>query len=185
MLRLIIDEGLYIEYPLTLKNRFIEGAPFRRRIDMRIFWIVMIPVLLALTAGCAEKEPLLENELKTEIRAVILQSEAWWNDGSIEGYMGSYWKSPDLRFASGGKVTFGWQKTLDGYLKRYPDRAAMGRLTFSDLDITVLSHESALVFGAWELARDNDLPHGLFTLLLRRFDGGWRIVHDHTSSRLL
>ncbi len=144
--------------------------------------MILIPVLLIMVAGCAEKEALLENELKIEIRDVVLEGEAWWNKGNIEGYMGTYWKSPDLRFASGGKVTFGWQKTLDGYLKRYPDRAAMGRLVFSDLDITILSHESALVFGAWKLEREHDQPHGLFTLLLRKFDEGWRIVHDHTSS---
>jgi hypothetical protein len=29
---------------------------------------------------------------------------------------------------------------------------------------------------------DGKEPHGLFTLLLRRLDGAWRIVHDHTSS---
>jgi hypothetical protein len=149
---------------------------------MRKIRMVMIPVMLALAAGCAEKEALLETELKTEIRDVVLEGEAWWNKGSIEDYMETYWNSPDLRFASGGKVTFGWQKTLDGYLKRYPDRAAMGRLVFSDLDITILSHESALVFGSWKLEREHDQPHGLFTLLLRRFDEDWRIVHDHTSS---
>jgi ketosteroid isomerase-like protein len=147
---------------------------------MKIIWL--IPVLLIMVAGCAEKEARLDNELKDEIRKVVLEGEAWWNEGNIKGYMGTYWKSPDLRFASGGKVTFGWQKTLDGYLKRYPDRAAMGRLVFSDLDITILSHESALVFGAWKLEREHDQPHGMFTLLLRRFDEGWRIVHDHTSS---
>ncbi len=153
---------------------------------MSKFRMVMLTVLLtfmlALAAGCAEKEARLENELEDEVRDVVLEGEAWWNDGSIEGYMGSYWNSPELRFASGGKVTFGWQETLDGYLKRYPDRTAMGRLVFSDLDITILSHESALVFGAWKLERENDQPQGLFTLLLRRFDEGWRIVHDHTSS---
>jgi len=122
--------------------------------------MTLILVLLIMATGCAEKEALLENELKTEIRDVVLEGEAWWNKGNIEGYMGTYWKSPDLRFASGGKVTFGWQNTLDGYLKRYPDRAAM----------------------AWKLEREHDQPHGLFTLLLRRFDESWRIVHDHTSS---
>lgn len=149
---------------------------------MRKFQMVMLMVLLAMGAGCAEKEARVENQLKEEVLNVVLESEAWWNDGSIEGYMGTYWNSPELRFASGGTVTFGWQNTLDGYLKRYPDRAAMGRLIFSDLDITILSHDSALVFGAWMLEREHDQPHGLFTLLLRQFDEGWRIVHDHTSS---
>ena len=149
---------------------------------MKMKMIFLITSLLVLLTGCAEKEALLETELKDDIRNVVLEGEAWWNEGSIEGYMETYWESPDLRFASGGKVTFGWQKTMDGYMKRYPDRAAMGRLVFSDLDITILSHESALVFGAWKLEREHDQPHGLFTLLLRKFDEGWRIVHDHTSS---
>ena len=143
---------------------------------------VMLLVLLVLAVGCADREARIENELEDEVRDVMLKAEAWWNEGSIDGYMESYWNSPDLRFASGGKVTFGWQETRDGYLKRYQDRAAMGRLIFSDLDITILSHESALVFGAWRLEREHDQPQGLFTLLLRRFDDGWRIVHDHTSS---
>lgn len=117
-----------------------------------------------------------------EVRALMLQGEAAWNDGSIEGYMETYWKSPDLRFASGGKVTYGWQPTLDGYLKRYPDRAAMGRLEFTELDIRILGPEDALAFGAWRLVRANDQPHGLFTLQIKRFEEGWRIVADHTSS---
>jgi hypothetical protein len=140
--------------------------------------ILILGLLALLFGGCREEEALVEDEvLKT-----VLQGEAWWNEGSIEGYMETYWKSPGLRFASGGKVTFGWRKTLEGYLKRYPDRAAMGRLVFSDLDVRVLADDAALVFGAWRLEREHDQPHGLFTLLLRRFDEGWRIVHDHTSS---
>lgn len=141
--------------------------------------LVLVAVaVLVLAAGCREEEALVEDEvLKT-----VLAGEAWWNEGSIEGYMETYWKSPDLRFAGGGTVTYGWQETLDRYLERYPDRAAMGRLVFTDLDITVLTNDAALVFGAWRLERGDDQPHGLFTLLLRRFDEGWRIVADHTSS---
>ena len=141
----------------------------------RIGWMWVAVFCLA---GC-QPDP---GSLEAQVREVILQGEASWNEGSIEGYMETYWESPELRFASGGKVTFGWQETLDGYLKRYPDRAAMGRLVFSDLDIRILSDEAALAFGAWRLEREDDEPHGLFTLQLRRFDEGWRIVHDHTSS---
>ena len=133
---------------------------------------------LGVLGGCLQDHAAIE----AEVREVILQGEAAWNEGRIEGYMDTYWNSPELRFASGGKVTFGWQKTLDGYLKRYPDRAAMGRLEFSDLDIRILSDDDALAFGAWRLFRENDQPHGLFTLQLQRLDQGWRIVHDHTSS---
>jgi ketosteroid isomerase-like protein len=138
----------------------------------------LLVAFLAILMGCAQDPAGTE----AEVREVILQGEAAWNEGSVEGYMETYWKSPALRFASGGKVTFGWQETLDGYLKRYPDRAAMGHLVFSDLDITVQSEDAALAFGAWRLEREHDQPYGLFTLQLHRFPEGWRIVHDHTSS---
>jgi hypothetical protein len=143
---------------------------------MRMLGLLLM--LAGILAGCQSSPETLESE----VRDHILKGQTAWNEGSIEGYMETYWKSSKLRFASGGKVTFGWQATLDGYLKRYPERAAMGRLEFTDLDIRVMGPDDALAFGKWRLFRENDEPHGLFTLQLRRFDEGWRIVHDHTSS---
>jgi hypothetical protein len=136
-------------------------------------------IALVVMTGCS---PQGADNAEEEVLALIRLGEAAWNDGSIEGYMETYWKSPDLRFASGGRVTYGWQSTLDGYLQRYPDRAAMGRLEFTDLQIAVLSDDAALAFGAWRLVRAEDEPHGLFTLQINKFEEGWRIVADHTSS---
>ena len=116
------------------------------------------------------------------IVTVLRDAEAAWNAGDIPGYMASYWNSPELRFASGGTVTSGWQPTLERYLARYPDRETMGRLVFADLDVRLLGPDHALAFGSWRLVRAHDEPHGLFSLVLRRFPEGWRIVHDHTSS---
>jgi ketosteroid isomerase-like protein len=117
-----------------------------------------------------------------EVRALLEAQAAAWNRGDVEGYMQGYWNSPELRFASGGNVTRGFQPTLERYKARYADKAAMGTLTFSDLDIRPAGDDGALAFGAWRLAREKDSPHGLFTLFLRRTGEGWRIVHDHTSS---
>ena len=79
-------------------------------------------------------------------------------------------------------VTRGWQQVLDQYKKRYNSREKMGTLTFSDLEITVLSKDAALVLGRWRLKRANDEPHGTFSLLFRKTKAGWRIVHDHSSA---
>lgn len=84
-------------------------------------------------------------------------------------------------FVSGDKVARGWQPTLDNYKKTYGSREQMGNLTFSGLEITVLSKDAASVLGSWSLARKQDEPHGKFTLLFRKFKDGWRIVMDHTS----
>jgi ketosteroid isomerase-like protein len=58
----------------------------------------------------------------------------------------------------------------------------MGRLTFSDVEVTMLSPDAGLVLGRWRLQREQDEPSGLFTLVFRELPEGWRIVHDHTSA---
>ncbi len=116
-----------------------------------------------------------------EIRSLLDAQDAAWNAGDVEGFMEGYWRSPDLTFSSGGKVTRGWETTLERYRTRYPDRAAMGRLTFSDLEITMLGRDGALVLGRWRLERDQPVG-GNFTLVLRLIDGRWLIIHDHTSN---
>src|ERR1043165_9427572 len=86
------------------------------------------------------------------VTALLEQQAAAWNRGDIDAFMAAYAKTDDLRFVSGGKVTYGCQATRDGYKKRYPDKAAMGTLTFSDLVITPLAPDAALAFGRWKLA---------------------------------
>jgi uncharacterized protein (TIGR02246 family) len=117
-----------------------------------------------------------------EIRAVLSAQQEAWNRGDIEAFMNGYWRSDETVFVSGDEVARGWQKVLDRYKKKYSDRAKMGALAFSNLEITPLSNDSAVVLGSWELKRASDNPHGRFTLILRRFPDGWRIIHDHTSA---
>ena len=119
---------------------------------------------------------------KQQIEQVLADQAKAWNAGNIDRFMDGYARTPDLRFATGGTVTRGWQETLDRYKQRYPDRAAMGALAFSDLDTTVLSPGAAVVFGRWQLKTVKGEPNGLFTLLFRRTNAGWRIVADHTSA---
>jgi ketosteroid isomerase-like protein len=116
------------------------------------------------------------------ILQVLADAEAGWNAGDLERYMQCYRQSDDLRFAGGDRVTTGWRATLDRYRAHYTDKAAMGRLAFSDLDVTLLADDAAVVFGRWQLSDVDGRPHGLFTLVMRLFPEGWRVVHDHTSS---
>jgi ketosteroid isomerase-like protein len=116
-----------------------------------------------------------------EIRAVMSAQAAAWNRGDTDGFMNGYARSDATEFISGDKLTRGWQTVRDRYKKKYDSREKMGTLTFSELKITRLSGDAALVIGRWRLVRKNDKPHGRFTLLFRRTPDGWRIAHDHTS----
>lgn len=127
---------------------------------------------------CAQETLQRENEIRTVLNAQV----AAWNAGSIEHFMEGYAQSDSLRFASDGTVTYGWKPMLERYKKSYTTKEQMGMLQFSKISITVVADDAALAFGEWHLQRKHDSPHGLFTLLFRKLNGVWRIVHDHTSS---
>ena len=126
----------------------------------------------------------MREHLKQGIKHVLISQVEAWNHGNLENFMEGYWRSPDLTFFSGATVTKGWEPTLARYQQRYKSAGKeMGHLDFQDLDIDLLSGRSAVVSGKWKLTMsDGKTPHGLFTLIFKRFPEGWRIVHDHTSA---
>ena len=147
-------------------------------------WFRFALLALALTPAtrsATDSPAAIAAEANPILSVLQTQAEAW-NRGDLDAFMQTYAPVEDLRFASGGNVTYGWKSTLERYKQRYPDRAAMGTLAFSGLTVTELSPDAALVFGHWQLTRAHDSPHGLFTLLLRRTPAGWKIFADHTSS---
>jgi ketosteroid isomerase-like protein len=111
---------------------------------------------------------------------VMNEQLAAWNRGDLEGFMQGYWKSDSLMFVS-SKPTYGWQATLDNYRRGYPDKAAMGILSFDIKKVEIINATNAFVFGAWHLKREKDNPGGHFTLWFRKIKGEWKVVVDHTS----
>jgi ketosteroid isomerase-like protein len=123
------------------------------------------------------------DELSDKLEGILTEQAAAWNRGNIEAFMEHYWKSDQLAFSSGGRTTRGWQMTKENYKRRYPTRERMGLLTFDSLEVTPLGEAAALMLGRWHLDRDPAPVGGNFSLIFRRIDGRWVIVHDHTSLR--
>ncbi len=114
------------------------------------------------------------------VKAEMEAQQSSWNNGDIPGFMEYYWRSDSLKFIGGKGITYGWQNTLDKYLKSYPDKAAMGVLKFTIKEATQLSSTSIYVIGQWELEKAKPTG-GHFTLLWKKINGKWVIVADHTS----
>ncbi len=117
-----------------------------------------------------------------EIRAVLAWQVQAWNDGDLERFMRGYWKNDSTIFASGGNFSKGWQEMLARYKRGYPTPEKMGQLEFKIYKVELMGEEWAKVLGHWKLTVGTATPQGLFTLILRRLENGWRVVHDHTSS---
>jgi beta-aspartyl-peptidase (threonine type) len=124
-------------------------------------------------------------DVEAEVIAVARRQEAAWNRGDLAGYMSEgYLRSPEIAFFSGGEDTRGYQPVLERYSRRYATgEAEMGRVSFDRLEAVPLGEGWAMLRGRWALdfEREQDVG-GLFTLVFRRTDEGWRIVHDHTSA---
>jgi|SRR6187402_2469968 len=118
---------------------------------------------------------------KQAILKVLTTQQAAWNRGDIDSFMQGYWKSDSLLFVGKTAPTYGWQATLNNYKKSYPDKAAMGTLTFDILKVELLDDHNAFILGGWKLKRAKDTPGGYFTLWFRKINGEWKIVADHTS----
>lgn len=147
-----------------------------------IFSLIVCSLLLT---GCsdgqmASDEP--NSDVPTEVRAMLKQQIADWNNGDVDAFMQSYWADPAVRFASGGDLKRGWQPVLEQYKVRYPDRSAMGELSTADLDVTPLSADAAIAFGRWIVTANDEVYCGLFTLVIRKVSDRWVIIHDHTSA---
>lgn len=149
----------------------------------RAVGLALVGIATISAPASSRQEKPAEARSVREIRAVLDRQVECWNKRDLEGFMEGYWRSPELTFYSGGTKTSSWDKTIERYRERYQSAGAeMGRLEFLDLKIEMLGERAAFVRGRYHLKMTNAEPAGLFTLTFRKLAGGWKIVHDHTSS---
>lgn len=112
------------------------------------------------------------------IRAVLIEQEAAWDRGDINGFMSGY--ANDICFISERGTTCGKAAVTANYQKSYPDKAAMGDLGFTVHEVFGAGEDHAWVAGLWKLTRTADTLDGGFSLLWVRRGDDWRIVRDHS-----
>src|SRR5712671_6102065 len=148
-----------------------------------VFWASAQP--LSIFEAAAKERSAKETDVgRGAVERVLRTQEDAWNRHDLEAFMAGYWNSPELTFFSAASESDGWQAAIARYRATYSSPGhEMGKLEFSGVRIETLGPSAAFVRGAWQLTMpDGKTPHGLFTLVFRRFPDGWKIVHDHTSA---
>ncbi len=123
------------------------------------------------------------SQQELDVVKVLLKQEAAWNRGDLDGFAQGYKNSPDTLFI-GRQVSRGYTGMLAEYHQNYPTRAAMGALSFSELEVHPLDASFAVCLGKYRLERakkDGGNAEGLFSLVFEKTDKGWKIVVDHTT----
>jgi ketosteroid isomerase-like protein len=144
--------------------------------------------------GCSLWDRLIDQRRRDDaeraIRAQLDASAAAWNRGDLDAFCSDY--AEDALFASPSGLTRGRREVLARYKKKYPDRAAMGTLSFeiveirltSGMDPTILGDarpsriQGASLVAKWKLAHAGTAATGLTQLVLRPRGEGWEIVQD-------
>jgi ketosteroid isomerase-like protein len=115
------------------------------------------------------------------IRNILADQISFWNKGDIPGFMQGYWNSDSLVFVGKNGPTYGYNNTLRNYQKNYPNKDYMGILNFDILSVQPMEKDHFFVIGKFMLQRKVGDASGHFTLILRRINGVWKIVSDHSS----
>ncbi len=122
-----------------------------------------------------------QSKNEKNIRSILTNQTTAWNTGNIEKFMTGYWKNDSLLFIGKSGITYGWQKTLENYKKGYPDKEAMGILSFDIIQVKKLSSRYYHVVGKWHLKRTIGDLNGHYTLLFKKIKNNWVVISDHSS----
>jgi uncharacterized protein (TIGR02246 family) len=142
----------------------------------RVHLLLALAVIFAVSSQ-AQTAP------EAAIQQLLDQQSADWNRGDVEAFMKGYEDSPTTTFV-GQTVQYGYATILKRYKKLYTTPAAMGKLTFSHLAISILDADYAVATGNFHLERTaagGGNANGIFSLLFKRDSSGWKIILDHTS----
>ena len=109
-------------------------------------------------------------------RAFLTEQAAAWNKGDLDVFAASY--AEDAVFLSPNGLTRGRDQVLARYKKRYPDKAAMGTLSFEFLDARVTAG-AVSVMAKWTLSYPNKPSASGSTLVVLQPKGAsWQVVQD-------
>ena len=130
---------------------------------MRYFIFNLILTGILISSSCYAQ---VDKDI-TKVHQILHRQAADWNTGKLEKFMEGYWNSPELQFIGSSGVTKGYKNTLERYIKGYPDRKTMGKLSFDIISTDKLSKKSIMLVGKYTLKRDElDDASGYFLFCL-------------------
>jgi len=123
---------------------------------------------------------------RTEIQAMLDTSAGAWNRGDLAGFLSYYQPGPGTTFIGRNGVVRGVEQIRGVYAARFAPGGVRDSLSFVLLDVDPLAPDVANVIARYILARrvagrDSITASGPTSLVMRRVQGRWRIVHDHSS----
>jgi uncharacterized protein (TIGR02246 family) len=124
--------------------------------------------------------------VRDEIAAMMARSAASWNRGDLDAFVDDYLPGDTTTYVGGRGILRGTSPIRAAYAPRFAPGGVRDSLSFVLLDVDPLAPGVANVIARYILARhvagrDSITASGPTSLVMRRVQGRWRIVHDHSS----
>ena len=156
--------------------------------------LLLVPALLIVFGACQGKpevavmqeegvafDATVEEEA---IRQIFVRGQTAWKRGDIDSFMKGMWDDESTIHIFNEEITVGHAAIRERFSARYTDPDRMGELTTKDMVVKVLSPDIAYVYSRWNFTHPDIAFDGVFTLVLRKIDGDWLIVHDHSQATI-
>ncbi len=141
-------------------------------------WVVAIGVL----AACSAQETPPPDPTATAVALLRASSEAW-NRGDLEAFVDDYARDSTTTFVADGRVQYGWDWIHDNYSRWWDLGSERDSLRFEDVATRSLGSDYLLTTARFVLFRgDSVTAAGPFTLVMKRIEGAWKIIHDQTAN---
>jgi uncharacterized protein (TIGR02246 family) len=151
--------------------------------------IVLGGLMLAACAragGSYHATPSERTTLNGELEAMLRRAAADWNRGDLDGFMSDYLPGDSTTYIGGRGLVRGPAAIRASYARLFTGEIQRDSLSFVILDVDPVASDAANLIAQYILTRhaggrDSVTARGPTSLLVRRVDGRWRIVHDHSS----
>ena len=124
--------------------------------------------------------------IRAELEAMLARAAVNWNRGDLDAFVSDYLPSDSTTFVGGSGLLRGPAAIRASYAPLFTGRVVRDSLSFAILDVDPVAPGVVNLIGQYTLARrvgsrDSVTARGPTSLLVRRVDGRWRLVHDHSS----
>jgi ketosteroid isomerase-like protein len=138
---------------------------------------LLLPMVTFAAASSAETNTDSINAIQSDLNNFATS----WNQGEAKEIVKHYKKGNSTILISSTMIR-GYKNIGAFFHKNYPSKNEMGTITFSHVEINLLSPRYAMATGEWSIQR-NKGGHtgGIFSVLYENTLQGWKIALDHTS----
>lgn len=136
-----------------------ETEPKKKGMDSRTFRIILVLSLVCTVISFIfriQSKPDQDTSYTlADVNQVLDEQLQGWNEGNIDKFMQGYIKDSSVRFITNKRVKTSWQEITDSYKKNYPNKDAMGQLSFYRDEVRWINESAyiAQVIGRWQVVQ--------------------------------